>query len=374
MGDTMRETHWTRDESEMLGRQPPMHDGADDASETGAETVGEGTGPITVLLADDHALVREGTRRLLEAKPDIRVVAEAGDGAEAVTQTQALRPAVVIMDIAMPGMGGIEATRQIKARHPQVAVLALTAYDDEQYVLALLDAGAAGFLLKDVRGEELVAAVRAVHRGESVLQPRIAQRALLRAVARRTTTSGPAPLSEREMDVLREAARGLPNKDIAKRLNLSVRTIHTHLGNAFNKLGVGSRTEAVLLALRRGWIALDETELPPGMTTTSNSAASSSSAGAAGSASASDFQPRPFPARPRASPSARKAIGQLRKQTANSRGQRWTPEVAAPCLSGFPAGAQEHEGSRRTPSSARPRHSARRPLNLCGARGCASAR
>jgi DNA-binding NarL/FixJ family response regulator len=232
-------------------------------TEPNAESSGDASAPITVLLADDHALVREGTRRLLEAEPDIRVVAEAGNGAEAVDQAERWRPDVAIMDIAMPGMRGIEATQRIKARLPKVAILALTAYDDEQYVLALLDAGAAGFLLKDVRGSELVAAVRAVHRGESVLQPRIAERALMRAIARRgASSSSPPPLSDREMEVLREAARGLPNKDIARRLNLSVRTIHTHLGNAFAKLGVGSRTEAVLLALRRGWIALDETEHP----------------------------------------------------------------------------------------------------------------
>jgi DNA-binding NarL/FixJ family response regulator len=254
------------------------HELRDSAEETG----GDGSAPITVLLADDHALVREGTRRLLEAEPDIRVVAEAGDGAEAVARAEQTRPDVVIMDIAMPGMGGIEATRQIKGRLPQMAVLALTAYDDEQYVLALLDAGAAGFLLKDVRGEELVWAVRAVHRGEAVLQPRIAQRALLRAISRRSPTPSAPPLSDREMEVLREAARGLANKDIARRLNLSVRTIHTHLGNAFNKLGVGSRTEAVLLALRRGWISLDETEHPPEIPSEPPSEATRASAPAIG--------------------------------------------------------------------------------------------
>lgn len=220
------------------------------------------SGPITVLLADDHVLVREGTRRLLEAEPDIRVVAEAGDGIEAVEQAISAQPNVAIVDVAMPGMTGIEATRHIKAHLPNVAVLALTAYDDDQYVLALLDAGAAGFLLKDVRGQELVDAVRAVHRGEAVLQPTIAVRALRRAVSHRTLSSSAPPLSEREMEVLHEAARGLPNKDIARRMNLSVRTVHTHLGNIFGKLGVGSRTEAVLLALRRGWIALDDTEHP----------------------------------------------------------------------------------------------------------------
>ncbi len=220
------------------------------------------SGPITVLLADDHVLVREGTRRLLEAEPDIRVVAEAGDGIEAVAQAISAQPNVAIVDVAMPGMTGIEATRHIKAHLPNVAVLALTAYDDDQYVLALLDAGAAGFLLKDVRGQELVDAVRAVHRGEAVLQPTIAVRALRRAVSHRSLAISTPPLSEREMEVLHEAARGLPNKDIARRMNLSVRTVHTHLGNIFGKLGVGSRTEAVLLALRRGWIALDDTEHP----------------------------------------------------------------------------------------------------------------
>ena len=230
-------------------------------SSEGAHSEGGGK-PITVLLADDHALVREGTRRLLEAEGDIQVVAEAGDGASAVREAERCVPDVAIVDVAMPGMSGIEATRQIKALLPAVAVLALTAYDDDQYVLALLDAGAAGFMLKDARGQELVEAVRAVHRGEAVLRPGVAARALRRAVAQQSApVVTPPPLSEREMAVLREAARGQPNKDIAKRMNLSVRTVHTHLGNIFNKLNVGSRTEAVLLALRRGWITLEETTL-----------------------------------------------------------------------------------------------------------------
>lgn len=229
--------------------------GLGDASLEAGET-------IRVMLADDHVLVREGTRRLLEAEPDIQVIAEAGDGISAVEQAVASQPDVLIIDVAMPGMTGIEATRLIKQQLPKVAVLALTAYDDDQYVLALLNAGAAGFLLKDVRGQELVTAVRSVYRGEAVLQPAIAVRALRQAVSHRSPTVSMPPLSDREMEVLREAARGLPNKDIARRLNLSVRTIHTHLGNIFAKLGVGSRTEAVLLALRRSWIALEDTEHP----------------------------------------------------------------------------------------------------------------
>lgn len=249
-------------ETDQKGMGPDRESAASGTEAPSEATGNDGVHTITVLLADDHALVREGTRRLLEAEPDIRVVAEAGDGATAVQEAERLRPDVAIMDVAMPGMSGIEATRQIKAALPNVAVLALTAYDDDQYVLALLDAGAAGFMLKDARAQELVEAVRAVNRGEAVLRPGVAARALRRAVSRRgAAVASPPPLSDREMDVLREAARGLPNKDIARRLNLSVRTIHTHLGNIFTKLGVGSRTEAVLLALRRGWIALEDTEV-----------------------------------------------------------------------------------------------------------------
>ncbi len=249
-------------EDETMARKTHGGDENADAQPGSGDTNIETGEPIRVMLADDHVLVREGTRRLLEAEPDIEVVAEAGDGISAVEQAVASQPDVLIIDVAMPGMTGIEATRHIKQQLPKVAVLALTAYDDDQYVLALLNAGAAGFLLKDVRGQELVTAVRSVHRGEAVLQPAIAVRALRQAVSHRSPTISMPPLSDREMEVLREAARGLPNKDIARRLNLSVRTIHTHLGNIFAKLGVGSRTEAVLLALRRGWIALDDTEHP----------------------------------------------------------------------------------------------------------------
>lgn len=236
-------------------RQTPQ----DDARRDGTPSDDEMNTPIAILIADDHVLVREGTRRLLEAEPDLRVIGEAGDGASAIAEAERLKPDVVIMDIAMPIMNGIEATRQIKARMPQLAVLALTAHDDMQYVMKLLDAGAAGFLLKDVRGRELVEAVRAVHRGETTLHPEIAARAQRLASERRAVTEERAPLSDREMEVLQEAARGLPNKDIARRLSLSVRTVHTHLGNIFSKLGVGSRTEAVLLALRNGWIDLEDT-------------------------------------------------------------------------------------------------------------------
>lgn len=215
---------------------------------------------IRILLADDHALVREGTRRLLETESDVEVVAEAASGEEAIEAARRLHPDIAIIDIAMPGIGGIEATRAIKIHCPGTAVLILSAYDDEPYLMALIDAGAAGFLLKSVHGQELIKAVRAVARGESVLQPWLAEKAMRRLSARSDNADrSTEKLSEREFDVLRLAARGLPNKEIAMRLGLSVRTVHSHLANIFLKMQVGSRTEAVLLALRQGMISLQET-------------------------------------------------------------------------------------------------------------------
>ena len=215
---------------------------------------------IRVLLADDHALVREGTRRLLETEQDVEVVAEAASGEEAVEATKRLHPDIAIMDIAMPGMGGIEATRAIKVFCPETAVLVLSAYDDEPYLMKLLEVGAAGFLLKSVHGRELISAIRAVSRGESVLQPSIAEKIMLRMSSQTEAQQSMTDLlSEREFEVLRLAARGLPNKEIARRLGLSIRTVHSHLANIFMKMQVGSRTEAVLLALRQGMISLQDT-------------------------------------------------------------------------------------------------------------------
>jgi DNA-binding NarL/FixJ family response regulator len=215
---------------------------------------------IRVLLADDHALVREGTRRLLETENDVEVVAEAANGEEAVEATKRLHPDIAIMDIAMPGMGGIEATRAIKVSCPETAVLVLSAYDDEPYLMKLLEIGAAGFLLKNVHGQELISAIRAVSRGESVLQPSIAEKIMLRMSSQIDIQHSPIDLlSEREFEVLLLAARGLPNKEIARRLGLSIRTVHSHLANIFMKMQVGSRTEAVLQALRQGMISLQDT-------------------------------------------------------------------------------------------------------------------
>ena len=215
---------------------------------------------IRVLLADDHALVREGTRRLLETEKDVEVVAEAANGEEAVEATKRLHPDIAIMDIAMPGMGGIEATRAIKISCPETAVLVLSAYDDEPYLMKLLEVGAAGFLLKNVHGKELISAIRAVSRGESVLQPSIAEKIMLRMSSQTGAQESTKDLlSERELEVLRLAARGLPNKEIARRLGLSIRTVNSHLANIFMKMHVGSRTEAVLQALRQGMISFQDT-------------------------------------------------------------------------------------------------------------------
>ena len=218
-------------------------------------------GEIRVLIADDHAVVREGTRQILEHEPDLKVVAEAADGDEAVKLTGSSKPDVAIIDISMPRVDGIEATRQIKALYPQVAVLILTAYDDDQFVFSLMEAGAAGYLLKSVRGSELVDAIRAVYSGESVLHPSIARKVLNRFVPsldKGQRQEPPETLSQREMEVLQLATQGLSNQDIADELSLSLRTVQAHLGHIFNKLRVSSRTEAVVRALKEGWITLDD--------------------------------------------------------------------------------------------------------------------
>jgi NarL family two-component system response regulator LiaR len=217
---------------------------------------------IKILIADDHAVVREGTRRILEQERDIEVVGEAGDGEEAVAMATGLKPDVAIIDISMPKMDGIEATRRIKAVCPSINVLILSAYDDDQFIFSLLEAGAAGYLLKSIRSHELLDAVRAVYSGESVLHPSIARKVLNHFVSTSgKPVEGTEPsgmLSDREMEVLKLAAKGLSNQDIAEKLCLSIRTVQGHLGHIFNKLQVGSRTEAVVRALKEGWVTLDD--------------------------------------------------------------------------------------------------------------------
>lgn len=216
---------------------------------------------ISILIADDHAVVREGTRRILEQEPGFRVVGEAANGVEAVKLAASLTPDVAIIDISMPVLDGIEATRQIKEIRPSTTVLILSAYDDDQFVFSLLEAGAAGYLLKDVRGRELVEAVKAVNAGESVLHPSIARKVLNRFVSAPEKGKKKEPLealSQREQEILKLATRGLSNREIADDLCLSIRTVQGHLTHIFNKLQVGSRTEAVVRGLKEGWITLDD--------------------------------------------------------------------------------------------------------------------
>lgn len=219
-------------------------------------------GNIRILLADDHVLVREGTRELLEREKDLEVVAEAGDGEEAVQLVKSQRPDVAIIDIAMPKLNGIEATKQIKALYPATAVLILTAYDDDQYIFALLEAGAAGYLLKNVRRRDLIEAVRAVHAGESVLHPTIARKVVnrfARSSGKPPEKRTPEQLTERELEVLKLAAKGMSNRDIARHLSLSIRTVQAHLSTVFSKMQVGSRTEAVVQALQKSWLTIEDT-------------------------------------------------------------------------------------------------------------------
>jgi NarL family two-component system response regulator LiaR len=219
---------------------------------------------IRVLLADDHVVVRQSLRQLLEHERDINVVGEAGDGDEAVRLTEQLKPEVTVIDIAMPNVNGIEATKKIKEQCPATSVLALTAYDYEQYIFALLEAGAAGYLLKDVSGKELVDAIRAVRRGDCVLHPAIARKVLARfrqSGGEPGTQAKKSLLTAREREVLKRAAKGMWNKEIAEELFLSLSTVEAHLSSIFNKLGVSSRTEAVVCGLRKGLLSLEDLDI-----------------------------------------------------------------------------------------------------------------
>ena len=214
--------------------------------------------PIRVLLADDHVMVREGTRQILERQPDLSVIGEAGDGLETIALVESEHPDVVIVDISMPVMNGIEATKEIKRIAPQTAILVLTAYDDDEYVFAILEAGAAGYLLKNARGSELIEAVRQVAAGESALHPTIARKLLKYVAQSKATTPEEDLLTDREQEVLTLAAQGLSNRQIGEKLFVSPRTVQSHMANIFGKLEVGSRTEAVMHALRRGWLSLQD--------------------------------------------------------------------------------------------------------------------
>jgi len=214
-----------------------------------------------ILIADDHPLLCEALCQTLSKEPDMEVVGKAGNGEEAVSMASELKPDVVIMDIIMPKFDGIEASKRIKSTEPNIAILILTAYDDDNYVLGLLEAGAAGYLLKSARGQDLIEAVRAIRAGESVLHPEIIEKLLKRAMLKSSGTLKPRAnelLSEREKEMLKLLATGMGNKEIAKRLSLSLRTVKAHMSNIFTKMNVASRSEALVEALRSGLLSLED--------------------------------------------------------------------------------------------------------------------
>ena len=220
--------------------------------------------PIRVFVADDHPIVRRGIRDLLETEQDIVFVGEAANGRDAVSGVAELKPDVVLMDLVMPSMDGIDATRQIKAHQPDVKILILTSFATDDKVFPAIKAGALGYLIKDTEPEELVQAIRQVHQGEPTLHPSIAQK-LLAEIAQSTETvqqaerpSIPDPLTEREIEVLKLLAHGLSNQEIADRLVIGVTTVYTHVSNILSKLHLATRTQAALYALREGYVPLYE--------------------------------------------------------------------------------------------------------------------
>lgn len=212
---------------------------------------------IKVLVADDHAIVREGVRMILAKEKDIDVIGEAGDGQQALDLVDTLKPDVVVMDISMPGMGGIEATQHVKERHPNVNVLALTMHEDESYVFQLLRAGASGYVLKRAAAQDLVQAVRAAAKGEAFLYPSVARKVVedyLKRVEAGEERERYDGLTDREKEILTHIAQGLSNQQIAEKLYISIKTVQTHRAHILEKLGLHDRTELVRYAIRKGLI------------------------------------------------------------------------------------------------------------------------
>jgi two-component system NarL family response regulator len=217
---------------------------------------------IKVLIADDHRVVREGLSAILKTKENIEVVGEAQDGQEAVDKARTLVPDVMLMDVSMPRMGGVEATRVIKRELPHIGIIALTMYEEQQYIFDLVRAGATGYLLKDTDSSQIVAAIRAVYRGESLIHPSVASK-ILAEFSLLAQRKGKKPgwvehdLTDREITVLRLVADGKTNKEIANSLDLSEKTVKNHVRNIFHKLQVYDRTQAAILAIRKGLIELE---------------------------------------------------------------------------------------------------------------------
>ncbi len=217
---------------------------------------------IKVLIADDHRVVREGLVAILKTKENIEVVGEAQDGQEAVEKARTLEPDVILMDVSMPRMGGVEATRLIKREFPHIGIVALTMYEEQQYIFDLVRGGATGYLLKDTESAQIVEAIRAISRGESLIHPSVASK-ILAEFSLLAQKKGKKPswvehdLTEREITVLRLVADGKTNKEIANSLGLSEKTVKNHVRNIFHKLQVYDRTQAAILGIRKGIIDLE---------------------------------------------------------------------------------------------------------------------
>jgi len=212
---------------------------------------------IRVLVVDDHTIVRKGIRALLAEIEGFEVVGEAGDGQVAIAQAETLRPDVILMDLAMPKMDGIEAIRQIKASQPESRILVMTSFATDDKVFPAIKAGALGYLLKESTPEDLVQAIRQIYRGESSLHPTIARKVLQEITHPADRPLTPNPLTEREDEVLRLVAQGLSNQEIASKLNISDPTVRTHVSNIMGKLHLATRIQAALYALREGMASLD---------------------------------------------------------------------------------------------------------------------
>ena len=214
---------------------------------------------VKLLIVDDHTVVRDGLISMLGSEKEFAVLGQARNGLEAVGRVKELQPDVVLMDLRMPELDGVEAMRRIRAEDPDVKFIVLTTYDSDEYIFDAIEAGAKGYLLKDTSRDELFQAIRAVHRGESLVQPGVAAKLLDRfaKLSRESAQAGrPEQLSERELEVLRLMATGAPNKEIAATLTISESTAKTHVANIFQKLDVKDRTEAVTQAVQRGIIKL----------------------------------------------------------------------------------------------------------------------
>lgn len=213
-------------------------------------------GPIKIVIADDHPIVREGLATVLSMEEDLEVVGQAANGVEAVSLARDLRPDVILMDLQMPEMDGVQAIREIKARSPEIGIIILTTYDTDEYIFTGIEAGARGYLLKDSPPAQVLEAIRAVQRGDSLIQPSVATRVLDRISQQAHETAPEHVLSTRETEVLQLISTGAANKDIAAQLLIGESTVKTHVIHILNKLGVKGRTEAVVEAAKRGIIRL----------------------------------------------------------------------------------------------------------------------